>query len=630
MALAIAAVVPSASGTISVPFPVVVERRGMVAMVATEALFSVAIPARNSKGRLEATLASIARAEIDASRLEVVVADDGSTDGEPAALAGRVWPFRLELVSGAWGSQSAATNAALARCRGQYVLLSAQDILFRPDLFAQHLASHERFPGEEVAVLGDLPYAPDLTVTPFMFYLINGGYQFAYYLIRDPLRVPPNFVYAPHVSLRRSTLDRVGGFDERLPYGCQDTDLGIRLHAAGVRLVFNAEAVGYHNHPITLEEFCVRQRRVALGMVRLQQKHPTHEGGPGLWDLAVRSGLAYAPAQEDHDRAIVERLEPLLDQRPDWASLWQRAFSRNEPLERFGETERGTLRLTDALFNAYHRLLQHHLAEGLLQAAVDEHGQEHAREWIEPRLARLQVPVPTRRLVDRRLRELSLGVLPCGAGDLISTRIVFDLNGYDAAAQWLDAQLQPKAAVFNQEYVLVIDAKKLTDRQRQRLAQLAHVVTRRDAAGLAAALRAAGAEIVVVASADTRFDDALAPVLAQRVFARFPEVVALGGGLAEAPGGPIHYGWRCSASGTERLLRAVGPAGPQPIDATIDELCVLRRATALAALDAGGPLPQEPIVELCRRLRQNHGQILHVPELAAVSVVSRRAACAGK
>jgi GT2 family glycosyltransferase len=585
------------------------------------AQISVVIPVRNAGPRLARTLASIAEADFDLARLEVVLADDGSSDGAVEAALEQRHPMRLVHRRGSWGSQSAATNEAIRHASGALLLLSAQDIVFHRSLLAEHRAWHERFPGEEVAVLGDLPYAPDLDVTPFMFYLLHGGFQFAYFLIQDPLRVPPNFAYAPNLSLRRTTLDRIGLFDEQFRYGCQDTDLGIRLHEAGVRLVFNRDAIGFHNHPVGLEDYRARQERVGEATFRLQQKHPSYEAGAAGLDVVVTGHLAYAQARCDLDRAQVRRLEGEVAGERDYGPLWQRAFCAQESLDHFSASEQRTLRLVDELFNAYHRLLQQPLAAGYLRAALAELGPEALRRMLSARLSKLQVSASTRRVIERRLRELSLPIALCSPADHLSTRVVHGITSYAGALLEIEPHLFPRHHILNQELVLVVDAAAATAEELSRLEESAEVLRSPEAGpGVLAALARGGPEIVLVQAAGLSADAAPAIELARSIFAQFPQVAVLGGGVSPVGGREVHYGHRVAGRRVEPLLRPAAQAGqPVRIDAAIPDYLVLRRS-AVSALDPA-PRPSAAVpwnVELCRRLAAGGWLTLHVPSFAAV------------
>ena len=579
---------------------------------------SIVVPAHNQRERLARTLESIARCAFDLRQVEVIVADDGSSDGTADWVAGAAssFPFPLVLRRGAWGNQSAATNEGLRSARGTIVLFSAQDILFREDLLAQHVAWHERFAGQEVAVLGELPYPPDLEVSPFMFYLVNGGYQFAYYLIKDPRRVPPNFVYAPNVSVRADTLRRVGGFDEELPYGCQDTDLGIRLDAAGVRIVFNPDAVGYHNHPITLDEFCSRQGRVAAGLVRLREKHPDHGEGVTLWDVVVRGLLAYGRSKLDFDRAEIARLEPALAARGDYARLWSRAFSQQESTARFAEAEQATLRRADELFNAYDRVLRHHLARGLMDEGLRRLGAGRLEAILRARLTAVQASLPVRRVLARRMAEHGLHAAAPDAADVLSARIVHDLASYEDVLRFLDLYQLPRALAFNQALVLLLDPSRFSAGELAAIEEMADVVACTSVgAGVREALERVTAELVVVASGRMAVEETTCLVVAEKAFASFPTVAVLGGAVAETDQRRWRYGYGFAPGRRiEALRRSMdgAPGVPEPIGAAVPEYMVLRRSAALAALGGAG-LGDDWHVELCRRVAARKGLVLHVP-----------------
>ncbi len=86
----------------------------------TEPLVSVIIPVWNGADYLEACLKSIQAQPVD--DMEIIVVDDGSTDGTWAllqrlsALDERIRPIRQDNAG-----VSQARNAGLAHCRGQYV-----------------------------------------------------------------------------------------------------------------------------------------------------------------------------------------------------------------------------------------------------------------------------------------------------------------------------------------------------------------------------------------------------------------------------------------------------------------------------------------------------------------------------
>lgn len=103
---------------------------------------SVVIRSKDEAPRLALTLAAL---ECQADGAEIVVVDDGSTDGTPGVLAGAA--SRLPLVAlrhpAALG-RSAASNTGARHARGELLLFLDGDTLPAPDLLARHRAAHAR------------------------------------------------------------------------------------------------------------------------------------------------------------------------------------------------------------------------------------------------------------------------------------------------------------------------------------------------------------------------------------------------------------------------------------------------------------------------------------------------------
>ena len=78
---------------------------------------AVLIATHNRRERLRRCLDALAAQTLDPERFEVVVADDGSSDGTVASLAELATPFRLRALALPKGGKSVAVNAALATAR---------------------------------------------------------------------------------------------------------------------------------------------------------------------------------------------------------------------------------------------------------------------------------------------------------------------------------------------------------------------------------------------------------------------------------------------------------------------------------------------------------------------------------
>lgn len=188
---------------------------------------TVIVPTYNSEVHLVQTLDSIlAQSYQD---LELIVVDDGSTDGTCAALA----PYgeRLRLLRQANAGVSSARNRGLAAARGEFVCFVDHDDYWFEDKLALQLAEFERDPALGVVFSAFTPWLPDG----------DGRYAEPSSLRDQTAGLDPhwtgwvyhrllidNWVLTSSALVRRSVLDQCGGFDEALPYG-EDWELWLRV-----------------------------------------------------------------------------------------------------------------------------------------------------------------------------------------------------------------------------------------------------------------------------------------------------------------------------------------------------------------------------------------------------------------
>jgi glycosyltransferase involved in cell wall biosynthesis len=219
--------------------------------------FSVVIATKDRAALLDGALASL-RAQQGAPEFEVVVVDNGSSDATPeiARKYGAQYAFVAEPNRGK------ARNAGLAHATGDAIVFVDDDVVTPPHFLAAHARAHDDaiFP---LAVSG-----PILNVAEAR---------------RRPEPTAANFSRAffvtCNVSVRAASLRAVGGFDESFNlYGWEDTELGARLRAYGVRRAFAWDAYLWHIKPPTPESLedalgkAIEKARMAARFVR---KMPT-------------------------------------------------------------------------------------------------------------------------------------------------------------------------------------------------------------------------------------------------------------------------------------------------------------------------------------------------------------------
>lgn len=201
-------------------------------------LVSVIIPVYNGEAFLADAVASIRSQSYEP--MEIIVVDDGSTDGTAAVarqLAGAV-QYICQPNSG----PPAARNRGLKTARGDVIAFLDVDDLWSENKLEIQLERLARTP------------PADLVLGHIQLMMLNGRVD------GRPVFVPweePKLALSVGAALiRRSVFDRVGLFDESLRY-CDDCDWFMRARECGVSLQIHKDVTQYyrrHENNITNQQ----------------------------------------------------------------------------------------------------------------------------------------------------------------------------------------------------------------------------------------------------------------------------------------------------------------------------------------------------------------------------------------
>ena len=235
---------------------------------------TVVIPTHNRLEILAEVLQGL-EAQQGAPRFEVVVVDDGSTDGTAGWLKSRTFAVPVRAVAQENRGPAAARNTGVAVAAGRWVAFLGDDTVPSPGWLAAHREAHRRRGDDPaLAVIGYTGWHRRMRLTSFLRYINEHGLQFGYALIRDKENVPFNFLYTSNLTLPRDLL--LGApFDLKFPYPAwEDIELSYRLTRRGLRIVYEPAARVAHDHPTDFVRFCRRQEKAGYCAVVFFRLHP--------------------------------------------------------------------------------------------------------------------------------------------------------------------------------------------------------------------------------------------------------------------------------------------------------------------------------------------------------------------
>ena len=279
---------------------------------ATGPLVSVLIPCFNEEKVIVASVERILSSHW--TRLEVLVIDDGSTDGTAAAVRAAFGSEpRVSLLTFENGGKARALNRGMALAKGEIVVALDADTLFPPDTLPR-LARWFADP-EVGAVAGNALVGNRLNLITRWQAL---EYVTAQNLERRALAALGAVTVVPGAvgAWRRSALEQLGGYPADTL--AEDQDLTLACQMAGWRVEFDSSARAYTEAPDTVSGLLNQRFRWSFGTLQCLWKH---RGGlfsrrrpvlgfvalPQIWlfqivltvtsplvDLAIVSSLAWA------------------------------------------------------------------------------------------------------------------------------------------------------------------------------------------------------------------------------------------------------------------------------------------------------------------------------------------------
>jgi len=199
---------------------------------------SIIIPAFNSESTIGRCLESIRKLSYPAQKLEIILVDNGSTDGTPS-IAGD-YGARVFIRPGIFVSEM--RNFGAMQAGGEIYAFIDSDCMVAPDWLNNGLR-HLQNPGIGAAGCGYALNTPPCWIEKHWLYMHLTPVSHV------------NFLPAGNMLIKKTTFWKIGGFNSQLETG-EDSDLCSRLRRDGLQIVSDSGIKNIHlGNPKSLRHF---------------------------------------------------------------------------------------------------------------------------------------------------------------------------------------------------------------------------------------------------------------------------------------------------------------------------------------------------------------------------------------
>jgi glycosyltransferase involved in cell wall biosynthesis len=241
-------------------------------IVPAPASVSVIIPTYNRRDMFRETLESIARQTYPSDCFEVIIVDDGSTDGT-SEIAAEVFPFALHYLWQSNQGDAEARNLGARQSQADFLVFLDDDILVEPGYLTHLIHAHDK--RQKQIVVGTchlwleetLPSPQNLRGSP------------ASNRIDTITELPFRDVFSNNMSIRREEYFEIGMMQSMDFPGSSmwcDLDFAYRAYLQGFTFGCSTNAVCWHRDYAArnLDTRKKRARTAAYRAVVLFQKYP--------------------------------------------------------------------------------------------------------------------------------------------------------------------------------------------------------------------------------------------------------------------------------------------------------------------------------------------------------------------
>jgi glycosyltransferase involved in cell wall biosynthesis len=228
---------------------------------------------------LPQVLEGLARQDLPHESYEIVIVNDGSSDQTRTILEQHAKGLaNFRIIHQNHTGLACARNLAVIAARAPIVVFLDDDDIASPNLLSAHLAAHTHYPESNIAILGHTRLDEKIAAIPLMHHVTKVGWQlFSYTWIEPGTALTFREFWGGRVSCKRELLLTHGLFNPIFEFGCEDIELGWRLHKFGLQVVYEPAATATMIRELSFEDYCRRSYRQGLSQAKVYDLHPDQE-----------------------------------------------------------------------------------------------------------------------------------------------------------------------------------------------------------------------------------------------------------------------------------------------------------------------------------------------------------------
>lgn len=237
----------------------------------SQPLVTVIIPSFNHRQYIQSSITSVLQQSYPA--IQLVVIDDGSTDGSPEVIEALSRRHGFAFYQHANRGVCATLNRALAFAQGEFVVTFGSDDIMLPDRIERQAAYMVQHP--EVGCVGARKHLIDSAGETIKWARTRD--QVKRYRFDELLR-KADAVGTPTAMYRREAMLQAGGFDTRITL--EDFQMTLNIAAAGYRVdILPFPVTCYRLHASNYSKSYRRHFRNDLRLLRKFKQHDDYLSG---------------------------------------------------------------------------------------------------------------------------------------------------------------------------------------------------------------------------------------------------------------------------------------------------------------------------------------------------------------